>query len=209
MFTFETIWLEKPHVAKSIWVHAGSKNKNRWQNICHTKKWVNIRKMIIMIFMAIYSCFFSNETLKIIIHLKYVTDQKIKPTEERRKKNLWPKNVNRYEKEPNKKCALLWTNSNCLTVTQLDVKPIFFLSVIDMHWFLRPSTSSWWWCFYLCIGFIVGLSLPFFFYCLSFFNAKYSYSLWLTDIRIFVYWDNKIFQRRWLCSAQTNPKKKY
>lgn len=95
----------------------------------------------------------------------------------RKKKNLTKKILSidlKRSRTKNVQCHR--TNSNCFILTQLDTKPITFFSssVIGMHWFLRPSTASWRWCFYLWIVFIVGLSIPsHFFPFVTFFNAKY------------------------------------
>lgn len=69
----------------------------------------------------------------------------------------------------------------------------FFFSAIDMHWFLGPSTTFRW-CFYLWIAFIVRstnsvIQILYIFLPSrsSFFNAKYSFHD-QTDIRI--HWNN-------------------
>lgn len=58
-----------------------------------------------------------------------------------------------------------------------------------MHWFLGPSTTSWrWWCFYLCIVFIVSLLYSSIFFSLTLFFIVIFFSFFLlkpTVIRIF------------------------
>lgn len=91
----------------------------------------------------------------------------------RKGKNLTKKNVNRLETEPKKMCSAIERIATVPYSHSWIRNRWFFFFFCYWHWFRRPSTASWRWCFYLWIAFIVGLSIPSHFRAfVIFFNAK-------------------------------------